>query len=388
MTAYATLADLRTRMFGYSLAFAAREARIDEARLGQIETDQAPTVAEIERLAEIYGLDGDTLAELPIEVPARDAITALSLLTEFREISAGSKRQLVLAASAARDVVDLRELLRRPRGYDALHARHHPPAPKPELSPYRQGAHFAQEWRSALGMGNGPIPSVRDFVQGAFPEVAILFVDFGNDDLSGVCFLDAVRGPAIVLNASGKNENPLVRRFSLLHELGHLLFDATRGVPLAAISGFHLDRQRVVEQRANAFAIRFLCPYAKLQELAERHSASDASARLQQTWGLHYAAAKHDLDMYGVDATTEAPPEGQLAYGVLPKWLEAEDWALGRFPLESVPLHRRTNVARLAARAYSRDCFGRDRFARYLAVTPAEDVERVVHFYGLELPDA
>ncbi len=384
---YTNLADLRRRMFDYSLAFVSREARIERDRLAKIETTEPPSVAEIERLAELYGLDADILAELPIQVPGDDGITVLALLDEFHEVSALSRRRLVAAANAARDVVELRAILNKPRGYDALHARHHPAIRGNRTQPFQQGADHAHAWRVELNLGTRRIASVRDFVRKTFPEVAVLLMDLGSDSVSGVSFVDAKRGPAIVLNTRGKNENPLVRRFSLLHELAHLLIDATRGHSLATISGFLMDAQLEAEQRANAFAVRFLCPERELRELSQTLEPDQAVTQLIEKWGVHYRAARLYLQNAAHVVFEHCPTDADVDASVLPRWLEAEDWGLDRFPSSDVPCERRTAVARLAAMAYSADLIGRDRFARFLGVTPGVEVERVVDFFGLDLPN-
>lgn len=387
MTEYANLGDLRTRMLGMSPAFVAREARIAADRLAAIEAGAPPSVAEIERLADVYGLDADLLEDEPITVSRKDTVHALALRSEFRAVSALTKRRALAAASAARDVVELRALLHRGRGYDQLLARTRPRPPARDKPPFAQGAHWAHEWRKLLKAGQAPIPSARDLVRSAFPEVAVLVTDLGDETISGMSFAAPARGPAIVLNAQGKNTNPLVRRFSLLHELGHLLMDAQRGEPLAGISGFLSDHQLDVEQRANAFAVRFLCPERELKSLA-RSEKRDPIGRLVERWGVHAAAARLYLDKVAGVELPEAPSDMHLVSSVSPKWSEAEDWGLDRFPLDEVPLERRTDVALLAAQAYSRGKVGRDRYARYLGVTPAEPVERVLDYYSLDLPDA
>jgi len=44
-------------------------------------------------------------------------------------------------------------------------------------------------------------------------------------------------------------------------------------------------------------------------------------------------------------------------------------------------------VARLASLAYSRGRIGRDRYARLLGVTPAEELERVLDYFSLDRPE-
>lgn len=58
----------------------------------------------------------------------------------------------------------------------------------------------------------------------------------------------------------------------------------------------------------------------------------------------------------------------------------------GEFPLSATPTERRSEVAPLAALAYSRSLISRDRFARLLGTTPADEIERVLDFYRFERP--
>ena len=71
----------------------------------------------------------------------------------------------------------------------------------------------------------------------------------------------------IVLNILGANENVWVRRATLSHELGHLLYDPSPRLEKLKIDSYEqgeIDPQMqntdFVEQRANAFAIAFLAP--------------------------------------------------------------------------------------------------------------------------------
>ncbi len=387
MAGYQSLGELRERMFELSPAFVSKEARIEPDRLAAIESGDAPSVAELERLADLYGIDAEKLTEQPIEIAADDAVTTLALLDEFRGVSQTTRRRLLAAANAARHVVELRSVLQRRRGYDALHARHHPAPPRPDSVPYQQGAHHAHEWRRLLGLGEHLLPSVRDFLRKTFPEIAVLVTDLGSSEISGAAFADPARGPAIVLNAHGKNDNPLVRRFSVLHELGHLLMDARRGEPLATISGFLVDAKLDVEQRANAFAVRFLCPEPQLRKVARQGTPDDAMNALLERWGVHYgAAALYLRNVAGIELP-EVGTDLQIADSVLPSWYERESWGIDQFPIASTPSERRTDVARLAAVAYSQGKLRRDRFARYLALTPADPVERVLDYFGLDQPE-
>ncbi|MCA1672480.1 MAG: ImmA/IrrE family metallo-endopeptidase, partial [Actinobacteria bacterium] len=65
--------------------------------------------------------------------------------------------------------------------------------------------------------------------------------------------------PTVIRNEeSSYFNNPNAQRFSLAHELCHLIFDQSRGRKLAIASGSWAPKR--IEQRANAFAAMFLMP--------------------------------------------------------------------------------------------------------------------------------
>lgn len=99
-----------------------------------------------------------------------------------------------------------------------------------------------------------------------------LNITYSIDGLSdsstrAVSLLSEHHGIHIVINGNylrGTVERVL--RFTLAHELGHILFDRARSRRLAVVSGPWAPQ--AIEKRANAFAAAFLMP----EELIERHS--------------------------------------------------------------------------------------------------------------------
>ena len=352
-----------------------------------IEDGDAPTVAEIESLSDLYGIDADTLGDQPITVAAQDSLGVLALLDEFRDVSAESRARIIGAARAARDAVELATLLGEPSGLAALRKRRRapPPTPHEKTAPWSEGVHYAKWWRKELGLGRGPVPSMRDLLTDQFPEVMVIHADLGDPSVSGLTFADPLRGPTIVLNVFGKNESPLVRRFSLAHELAHLLVAFPRAEPLATLSGFREDARLAVEQRANAFAVRFLCPESELKALAREEKPKAAADILGRRWGLHFEAARLYLDRVAHVEVPRSPLPSSLAVHAL--WGSSEDRGLEPFPLQDVPPERRTEVARRAALAYSSGVISRDRCARLLGVTPADEIERLLSFFSLDVPE-
>ena len=126
------------------------------------------------------------------------------------------------------------------------------------------------------------------FVGDAFVDVdriletlGVEVVDLGLSDetVRGVAFDGERHRPGILVNSrSSANEHPFGRRFTLAHELCHLLFDRDAGARLAMASGPWAPRD--VERRANAFAAMVLMPNPLVQRavaaLTEALETADA----------------------------------------------------------------------------------------------------------------
>jgi Zn-dependent peptidase ImmA (M78 family) len=85
-----------------------------------------------------------------------------------------------------------------------------------------------------------------------------------DPDVRGVALAGDEFEPVIVLSrSSGFNQSEGGRRFSVAHELCHLIVDRIRGGELGIVSGSWAPRE--IEQRANAFAAMLLMPIRGLE---------------------------------------------------------------------------------------------------------------------------
>lgn len=380
--AFRNLKDVREGLVGYQLPVVVRLTGISTNRMLELESGKDdPTVWEVEQLSRIYGVEPDVLAEHPIRVAPSDVVHTLTSVDEFHGISDLTRASVVAAARAVRDIASLRALL----------GELVPEVPRINVDvgtvPWQDGLAAAVEARKMWDLGEDAILSMRDLVRDVLPEVPVLYASLGESGPAGLTFAGSAFAPAIVLNLDGRNLNACVRRFSLAHELYHLLCDWNRGETLATLSGYLEDRTLEREQRANSFAIRFLCPQSKLEELRWDMDAIDVAKVLIAKWGLHYSAAALYTWNVRRQELPKQMPTPLLAKGLDALWDDHEaPMGIDRFPIVAVPPERRTIVARLAARAYARRLIQRDRFAEYLDVPPTEPIESVSLFLGVDLP--
>ena len=384
---FGTLKEVREKLLGYRFESVVRLAPIAYERLAAIEAGkEAPSFLELDRLARLYGLDMDAMCGDPIALTPGDGVEVLTRLEEFRDVDDITRSRIVAAANAAKDLISLNART----GTEDLRTSFQRERPRLSLKSggalaYQQGAELARQTRSHLGIGNKPIASLRDLVADEFPSLTILHADLGTNGPAGLGFVDRLRGPVIVLNSRGKNENPCVRRFSLAHELCHMLIDWNGQEPLATISGYFNERDLERERRANAFAVRFLCPPPVLQRIDPNDERQ--SRKVLRDYGIPYAAWRlYVRNVRNLEMPKQSPSTwGQLGDTV---WADAEEpLGVASFPLTEVPTERRTRIAELAARLYSAGDLARDEFAEMLGVSPASELERVLDYFAFDPPD-
>jgi Zn-dependent peptidase ImmA (M78 family) len=392
-TQFDNLRMVREQLAGMSFEFVARRAGLATERLAAVEAGSAcPTMDELERLGALYGVDAELLEDEPIELAPGDGVACLASAPEFRDLGDSVRASIIAAANAARDVVSLESILGRDgRRWEQLSSGLFRTSRRRDQAraPFQEGARQAHRLREHLGLGAEPIPSLLRLLRERFPAIMVLHARLGAEGPAGLAFVDRLRGPTIVLNLDGKNENACVRRVSLAHELCHVFVDWNRQEPLAMISGYVLDSAFEVEQRANAFAIRLLCPESVVSGLARDHAPHDAERALDELsrFGLPYAAIRLYLRNQAGWELPQHPTARDLQRLEYPLWSQREDEPeLDRFPLAEVPPERRTHVARLAAEAFSRGLLTRASFAGYLGVSSLVEVERVVDHLGLDRP--
>lgn len=144
------------------------------------------------------------------------------------------------------------------------------------MSPEREGRELAERTRQAHDLGLAPIADFGELLEGLVgADVAVLDLPPGHD---GLTRKNPRTGDIIV--AVNRKHAPERQRFTLAHELGHILVDDLHD----SLEAVH--EQGPHESRAHAFARNFLLP----QGAVLRHS--------QQTTGLELVSDL--IRLYGV----------------------------------------------------------------------------------------
>lgn len=134
-------------------------------------------------------------------------------------------------------------------------------------------------------------------------SVNIRTVSLSDKEIRAISLVGRQHKPTIALNTSSRFfSSRAAQRFSLAHELCHLLFDRDRAVDLAVASGPWAPLY--IEQRANAFAAMLLMPVDRVSNLlvASATGPIDAASIRSAAAALDVSAASlvdhaHNLDL-------------------------------------------------------------------------------------------
>jgi Zn-dependent peptidase ImmA (M78 family) len=127
--------------------------------------------------------------------------------------------------------------------------------------PWESGYYLARQVRAELGEKETGYFDIETVVKNLGVEVCD--VALTDPDILAVCVGSPQYAPLIAINVAhqdAKDPSTSGRRTSLAHELCHLLFDRTRMRGFARFEGGAAESDRLIEMRANAFAVELLAP--------------------------------------------------------------------------------------------------------------------------------
>ena len=217
---------------------------------------------------------------------------------------------------------------------------------------YRAGYQLAGDARDHLGFGRRAIQSLRELTEERL-GIPVIQSELGPD-IAGVT-LEVEQQRAIVLNIGSKNRNVFVRRSTLAHELGHLLFDPANRLDVLRVDDFEglsrsADEVRdPVEQRANAFSVEFIAPRLSVAEVY-RKDPEGAVAEVMNVFGISYTAARYQI----WNALNRSVPLESLRAAHVepdPGWDGAERYTVDYHPIQGLRTSRAGRFSAVVMRA-------------------------------------
>lgn len=155
---------------------------------------------------------------------------------------------------------------------------------------WKQGYDLAEEFLESLEL---PIDRQQWIdVDEIYRDLDVSVEEIALDDaaIRAVAIAGPHQQPTVLINSTHRFQDPERRRFTLAHELCHLLYDRSYGARLAIATGPWAPVD--IEQRANAFAAMLLMPRTLLatavsslhQPLAEEESVWEVANRLHTSF--------------------------------------------------------------------------------------------------------
>ncbi len=142
-----------------------------------------------------------------------------------------------------------------------------------QLSPGEQGSRLGERAFELLGTSSEGWVDIQSVLDAA--NIRFTDINLSDAELRAVSIFGPTQRPRILLNSNSRwAQSSGARRFTLAHELCHLILDREYGDELAIASGPWAPA--AIEQRANAFAAAFLMPTWLLrEELANVNAPAD-----------------------------------------------------------------------------------------------------------------
>ncbi|MDA0246109.1 MAG: XRE family transcriptional regulator [Chloroflexi bacterium] len=276
---------------GMTQADAAEVLGVSRPTMTAVENGTRPLKAsELIKLAEAYGRDvSDFVRARPILQPF-----AAQFRSAVGQTTADDEAAIATTMNQLEDLVT--NYVELEQMTDSPLPKHYPPIYRYQNRRTEQAAEaLAIGERNRLGLGDAPIPSLRDTLEQAV-GLRIFYLPFASYKYSAAYFFEPTHGGCIALN----EQHPAERsRLSLAHEYAHFLADRTE-----ARLTFDGQYQRVPESErfADAFAVYFLMPtsgvttrFNALYEAQGRITPADL-VRLADYYGASVEAMVYRLE--------------------------------------------------------------------------------------------
>ena len=376
------------RSMGLTTQQVARFTGLDNATMEHIESSSGRdrmTVQDLERVAFKLGLD-----EAQIAYQGLACDTAIGArLKEMRSDNENTKLSPTSVLTFAEAASVIRAQHRLMKSLEVSSAQRNEFEPDDyygslDNPAWRVGQELSERARTILGLGLNPVKSMRELVEDTLC-IPVIQVELAQKTIAGATISvsdgdETCRG--IVLNLKGDNENALVRRATIAHEIAHLLFDPEEylnKVRVDTYEGLESDPSRVlfvadnanyrVEQRANSFAISFLAPMERVRDMARPPFPAEDVSRVVSKYGISVTAASYHVvnaSFQNADPPWGVPPDNGG------DWKGVENFAVDFFPIYSTPITRRGRFAGLVVKACRRGLISTESAAEYLCCSANE----------------
>ncbi len=283
----------------------AKRAKVSKADIASSESSSSTLpIQTLEKLAIALGMDERFISTHPATGINDNIAVRLKSLKNDTKLGAEAVQSFAEASWVIRTQIRLQK---------SLGKYSHRPKECEKDSDYdfptwQKGYRLAERARDFFGITeDNPIPSLRALCESS--GIPLLQARLSKSIAGATVDVDGYRG--IVVNTEGSNSNVWVRRSTIAHELGHLLWDPEESLTEVRVDDyeeivgsrnyFELEKKRNVrydpiEARANAFAIAFLAPpKAALETYESESDVADGLRAVMVKFGISYTSAKYHI---------------------------------------------------------------------------------------------
>lgn len=244
---------------------------------------------------------------------------------------------------------------------------------------FKKGYALAAKTRNLLGLGEfEPIQSLADLVENRLC-IPVVQSDFSHR-FAGATVSPSDTGRGIILNTNGLNSNVWVRRTTLAHELGHLLWDPDHRLNKLVVDEYDDFNRSTdtngnsfdeVEARANAFSAEFLAPAEGVRRVFESHQKPEEGIRaVMEHFGVGFITAKWQL--INAKLITNDEKLTAVDYAHSQDWVVNEEAFLSYSPVASIPESRRGRFAKIVFECVNKKIISNDSAAFCLSCSEDE----------------
>jgi len=348
-------------------------------------TDQDLSIKMYEKIGRILGLDERYISVH--EIPKGNEELAVRLRTATESDSARLTPTVVTGLAEAAWVASVQNNLELKLNIKRCFDSFKPSYNYGSLNypAYAHGYYLARETRKKLELGDGPLPkSLREICEDVL-AIPLIQTELGDRiagatvQVSSYSIDDASpRLPvrAIVINLSGKNRNVFVRRSTLAHELGHVLYDPPGKLDQLRVDDYEdLEKEPsqivdYVEQRANAFGVEFIAPQVAVAKLFKSNIDAGVNG-IMQLFGISFTAARYHI-WNAIER--KQPFENLKANDIRPssEWDGKEAYTTDYHPIATLPPSRAGRFSAIVVQAAIKEIISWDTAAEYLLTTQEE----------------
>ncbi|MBN2493253.1 MAG: ImmA/IrrE family metallo-endopeptidase [Deltaproteobacteria bacterium] len=372
---------------GYTEAYVAHRLDVGVEDLRAIETGRTdPDSRALSVFSDLYGIELERLWTQDVEQSDSETLRLLFLRKQGPALAGRTRAAIARASLIARQFVELGGLLGAPSSYARLRESYRHEGEYQGLGqPWEIGEELGLRLRGDLELGREPVRSIRQLAEGQL-GVLIISANIRSSDVAACSFSNERTGPVVVLNTAGENSRPWRWRFTVAHEICHLLFDELSQTELGSITGYQDQEEDAaadaVEKRANSFAISLLAPKEALRAQLSGMQSMGLSGQvraLMEMWGINFKAARLRMLHMGWASVQELEELSGVETMESEEWLTAEADLLDTFfPCPSVPEERRGAFARRVVRAYAAGAVSRNRLVSLLEASPDDALDQLV----------